>query len=284
MSTNISEIKLNLLEELGQGDINLPSLPSVAQRIQSAFEDQLATAQTIGVIIQSDPIISAKMIRVANSPLYAGRVPIEDVNQAVARLGMKTTQGLVMGFAVKDLFHAESRKVKQKLEATWKESVHVASLCRILSERLVGFDKEQAQLAGLVHNIGAVVILNYLQDKPEILDDDAALDELMTSFCPVASGLLLKDWSFAEEYTEAGAEHGDWMRDKDEAPDLCDLVIIARYHAMIGTRRQSGLPPINDLPAFKKTGMNLLSIKDIISFLESSREKLKSISASLGFF
>lgn len=284
MPSDVSQVKTQLLEELKNGDITLPSLPNVAQRIHSAFEDNLVTPQTIGVILYSDPIVSAKMIRVANSPLYAGRVPIEDVNQAVTRLGLNLTRNLVMGFMVKDLFDASSSRIRTRMQAVWKHSVHVASLCRLLSENLSGFDREQAQLAGLVHNIGDVVIVNYVKDMPEIVDDDATFNELLESSRPQVSGALLEKWNFAPEFIQVGQEHGDWLRNKEGAADLCDLVILARYHALIGTSQQRNLPPIATLPAFTKANMNELSIEEIIQFLEASREKLKSISESLGVF
>ncbi len=62
-----SMFQIQLFRDLLDGKLKLPSLPDVALRIQQAFDDNLVTAETVGVIIQSDPVITAKMIMVARA-------------------------------------------------------------------------------------------------------------------------------------------------------------------------------------------------------------------------
>ncbi len=281
-TTEQSMFQIRLFKDLLEGSVELPSLPDVAQRIQQAFADNLVTPETVSVIIQSDPVITAKMIMVANSSLYGGRAQIESLQQAVVRLGMETTRKLVMTYAVKELFNSETSAMRAHMHAVWKHSQHVASLCRLLASSLDGFDVEQAQLAGLVHDIGKVAILQYAQHHPELRDDQASLLAAVQALRPQITGMLLEQWNFGAEFVAVGEECEEWFRNPADQADLCDLVLIAQYHAMIGTPQQKSLPPIAALPAFAKLGMGNLAIEQIIEFLQKSRDKIKAIEAHLG--
>jgi HD-like signal output (HDOD) protein len=281
-ATEQSMFTIRLFKDLLAGDLKLPSLPDVAQRIQQAFADNLVTADTVGVIIQSDPVITAKMIMVANSALYGGRAPIESLQQAVVRLGLENTRKLVMTYVIKDLFDSKTSEMKSHMHAVWKHSQHVASLCRLLAGSLDGFDVEQAQLAGLVHDIGEVAILQYAQQHEELRNNLEKLLEAVKLMRPQITGMLLDEWKFGPEFVTVGQECEDWFRNPADQPDLCDLVLIAQYHSMIGTPRQRSLPPIAVLPAFAKLGMGDLDITQVMEFMKKSRDKIKSIEAHLG--
>jgi HD-like signal output (HDOD) protein len=283
-ATEQSMFQIQLFKDLLAGDLKLPSLPDVALRIQRAFDDNLVTAETVGVILQSDPVITAKMIMFANSALYGGRAPIDSLQHAVVRLGLENTRKLVMTYAVKDLFNSATSEMKTHMHAVWKHSQHVASLCRLLADRLDGFNVEQAQLAGLVHGIGEVAILQYAQQYEELCGNSEKLLEVVKSMRPQITGMMLDEWKFGPEFVTVGEECEEWFRNPTDEPDLCDLVLIAQYHAMIGTPKQRSLPPIVALPAFAKLGMGNLGIEQIIEFMKTSRDKIKSIEAHLGSF
>jgi HD-like signal output (HDOD) protein len=281
-TTQQADFKIQLFKDLLSGKVKLPSMPNVAQRIQQAYADDLVTAETVGVIIQSDPVITAKMMMVANSPLYGGRVKISNLQQAVVRIGLENTRRLVMGYAVSDLFDTQSALMRKHMRAVWKHSVHVASLSRLLAESLAGFNVEKAQLAGLVHHIGEVAILQYAQQNDELRDNPTRLIDAVQSMRPQITGMLLEEWNFSDEMIRVGQECDDWFRNPNDQSDLCDLVLIAQYHALIGTSRQKGLPPIRLLPAFAKLGMDKLEVREIIGFLNRSRDKIKWIESHLG--
>jgi HD-like signal output (HDOD) protein len=222
------------------------------------------------------------MIMFSNSALYGGRAPIESLQQAVVRLGLENTRKLVMTCMVQDLFNSATSEMKMHMHLVWKHSQHVASLCRLLAEQLDGFDVEQAQLAGLVHGIGAVAILQYAQQHEEMRDNSEKLLEAVKLMRPQITGMMLDQWKFGPEFVTVGEECEEWFRNPTDEPDLCDLVLIAQYHAMIGTPKQRSLPPIAALPAFAKLGMGNLKIEQIIEFMKTSRDKIKSIEAHLG--
>lgn len=275
-------LTIQLFQDLVSGNLKLPSLPSVAQRIQQAFADDAVNAESICTIIQADPAITAKLIMISNSALYGGKTSIESLQQAVVRLGLETTRKQVMTYAVKELFQGKNPAMKAHMQKLWKHSQHVACLCRLMANHLQSFDLEQAQLAGLIHDLGEVAILQYAQENEELIGNPELLLKAVKKLRPQITGMLLNQWNFGPEFVTAGEECEDWFRNPADKPDLCDLVLIAQYHAYIGTEEMKGLPPVPSLPAFAKLGMGDLDVKQIIEFLKRSRNEIQAIEAHLG--
>ena len=277
-----NELTIQLFQDLISGNLSLPSLPNVAQRIQQAFADDSVNAEKICTLIQSDPAITAKLIMISNSALYRGQAQIETLQQAVVRLGLETTRKQVMTYAVKELFQSKTAEMKAQMQKLWKHCQHVACLSRLLANHLPGFDLEQAQLAGLIHDLGEVAILQYAQQNDELRDNPELLLHAVETLRPQITGMLLNQWNFGPEFVTVGEECEDWFRNPSDEPDLCDLVLIAQYHAMIGTPEINNLPPVKSLPAFAKLGMGDLDIKKIIEFLSRSRAEIQAIESHLG--
>ena len=274
-------LTLQLFQDLMSGNLKLPSLPSVASRIQQAFADDAVNAESITEIVLSDPAITAKLIMIANSALYRGQAEIESLQQAIVRLGLETTRKWVMTYAVKELFQSKNPDMKAQMQKLWKHSQHVASLCRLMAGQLEGFDVEQAQLAGLIHDLGEVAILQYAQDNEELISNPDLLMQAVHKLRPQITGMLLTQWKFSSEFVTAGEECEDWFRNPGDKADLCDLVLIAQYHALIGSAELKQLPPVQSLPAFAKLGMDHLGIDQILEFLEQSRAEIEAIEANL---
>jgi HD-like signal output (HDOD) protein len=275
-------LTIQLFQDLMSGNLRLPSLPSVAQRIQQAFADDAVNAESICTIIQADPAITAKLIMISNSALYGGQVKIDSLQQAVVRLGFETTRKQILIYAVKELFQGKTSSMNSLMKNLWKHSQHVACLCRLMANHLKGFDVEQAQLAGLIHDLGEVAILQYAQDNDDLIDNPELLMRAVTKLRPQITGMLLNQWSFGPEFVTVGEECEDWFRNPGDQPDLCDLVLIAQYHALIGTPEIKHLPPVATLPAFAKLGMGDLGVEQILEFLKRSRTEIEAIEAHLG--
>lgn len=277
-----SELTMHLFKDMTSGNVNLPSLPDVAMRIQQAFTTDNVDADTISRIIQSDPAITAKLIMVSNSPLYLGRDNIESLNQAVVRLGLETTQQLVMSYALKELFKSKSSLIKKRMQALWRHSRKVASLSKILARLTNNFDPERAQLAGLIHDLGEIAILQYAQDHSNLCEDEEKLLQVVKNLRPQITSMLLSKWNFGGDFVNVGEESEEWFRNPSNEPDLCDLILIAQYHSMIGTPEMAKLPPISKLPAFSKLGMGELTSPQILAFMAESKTEIEQIEALLG--
>jgi HD-like signal output (HDOD) protein len=163
------------------------------------------------------------------------------------------------------------------MQKLWKHSQHVACLCRLMANHLAAFDLEQAQLAGLIHDLGEVAILQYAQQNEALIEKPELLLKAVKKLRPQITGMLLNQWNFGSEFVTVGEECEDWFRNPSDKPDLCDLVLIAQYHAFIGTPEMKSLPPVSSLPAFAKLGLGDLGVDQILEFLKRSRAEIAAI-------
>ncbi len=230
----------------------LPSLPDTAVRIQLAIEDELSDAEAVARLIATDPAIATKLLKTANSALYGGRSPIETLTAAVVRLGIKTTRDLVLTFAIKEVFRTKNKQLRQRMTDLWEHSVYVAATCFVLAREVDGINPEEALLVGLVHDIGAIAIINYAANDQQRISDLEELEQAISCMCGELGALILRRWKFTPKI--AGAVRGSeyWLREHDGAADFMDLLIVSQVHERLRNKETEGLPQIEDIPAFAK--------------------------------
>jgi HD-like signal output (HDOD) protein len=270
----------SLHEDLKNNCLKLPSLPDVAMRVGKAMRDETTDARTLAKIIQSDPAITTKLIKASNSPLYAGVTPVDTCSAAVVRLGSDTTHKLVLTFALRELFKTRSPILKAHMQALWEHSIKISAICYVLAKITKTFDAEHALLAGLLHDVGAIAILSYAENFPEIANNDEELDLVIEDMRGRVGASILQTWEFPEDLVIAAEEAENWLRDHPEPADTADLVITAQLHGFIGSTKTKGLPPLDQVPAFNKMELGDLSPKMSILILDKAEEKI-SLAESL---
>ena len=156
-------VNTDLLEEIRTDienkTLQLPTLPEVALQIRDEVESENTDAVKVATMVAKDAALSARLLQVANSPLYRGRVEIDSIQQAITRLGLKMVRSLVVSLAMKQIFQATSDTLDRQFRRIWDESLQVAAISRLLASAVPVLENEQAMLGGLVHNIGALPLL-----------------------------------------------------------------------------------------------------------------------------
>jgi len=243
------EFSSQLRKAIEQNKITLPTLPEVALKIRDAVEEDSSTAQQIAEMVATDAALSARLLQVANSPLYRGRVAIENIQMAVTRLGQKLVRSLVVSLAMKQIFQATSDTLDSRLRAIWEESVQVAAISRALAQT-VGLNREQAMLAGLIHNIGSLPILTMADCLPELMADPEKLDGFVEHLNPEIGKLILQTWGFSESLIKVPENYRNSSYDGGPAADYVDIVQVARLQTLAGMDPKWLLAP-----AFSKLGL-----------------------------
>jgi HD-like signal output (HDOD) protein len=151
-------IRPQIIERLDQVD-NLPTLPQVFTVLLSVIEADRSSAADLARIICADQSLTARILKYANSPFFRGRERIENVQQAVVRLGFEELKGISLTALVYEGLFRQSPGAYFNRTQFWKHSVLVGYATAGLVERLrmdsfsaVGF------VAGLLHDIGIVVL------------------------------------------------------------------------------------------------------------------------------
>ncbi|HHO68806.1 MAG TPA: HDOD domain-containing protein, partial [Gammaproteobacteria bacterium] len=213
-----------LIHDLESGELQLPTLPEVALRVRDAVEDEDATANRIAEIIAMDAALSARLIHVANSPLYRGRKEIDRLPMVVSRLGNSLVRSLVTSQVMKQMFQATSDAVDQRLRGVWEHSVQVAAIARALAAQFTKVAPDQAMLAGLLHDIGVLPVLYRAEERDELLEDTDLLDDLIKELHGCIGAAILRHWKFPDSLVAVAAEHENLQRSHDGPADLIDVV------------------------------------------------------------
>ena len=262
-------------DDIKYNRLALPTLPEVAMKVRKVVENPNASVSQMAKVLNADPALSARLLRVANSPLHRARSPIESVQTAVARLGVKLVRNLVSALVMEQLYNSGSNKrINEELSKLWTHSVSVAALSNVMARKFTSLSADEAMLAGLLHDIGKLPVLVSAEDQPGLLDDPKALDSLLSDIHCEVGQAILESWEFSPEITECVYEHEQLDRDKSPDIDLCDVVMLANLHSHIGTGHPHTKVNWNNIPAFKKLG---LDPDESVRIMAEARDEVREI-------
>lgn len=278
MASSTAEIFVKeVIADLKKGTLKLPTLPDVAMRARQAIDDEHSTSSDIAAVISSDPALSARLILMANSAMMRGQTEIEDLNHVVSRLGLKMIRDLVTSIVVKQMFVAQSPATEKRLRKAWEHSTSVAAISHVLAAQYTKLPPEQAMLAGLVHDIGALPIITKAEKFPELLKNEALLDKIITKLHTTLGRIILTAWGFPDELIQVASEHENLQRDSKQT-DLVDLVTVANLQSYVGTDHPLTQKDWSTIPAFGKLGLspevNVIDIDETSEDIEKARRAL----------
>jgi HD-like signal output (HDOD) protein len=260
--------------DLDARKFKLSSLPEVAMKIRNMLDSNDVGARQIAEVVNRDPVIAAKIIRAANSPIYFGAAKCESVQSAIVRLGLLTTKQLVIGFTLRDLFDISAPLLKKVMTETWQQSVDVAAISFVLARHTKLYDPEEAMLAGLVSNIGVLSVLNYAKNYPQLLENETLLHQWIDKLKGEVGAMVLENWQFPEEIVEVARGCEDWPRCPTTRADLCDLVLVATLHSYIGKRRHPAPPRLDQVPAYQKLALGKLTPELTLQILVEAKDQI----------
>lgn len=254
MSNIVETIREDILEAIENDKLILPTLPEVALKVRDIAEDENSAIADLVNVISTDTALSARLIRVCNSPLFRGSRAIENLNMAVSRLGMAYTSNLAMGLAMEQMFQATSDMIDKRLRATWQTSTEVAGICHVLAQQYTRLKPDQATLAGLVHQIGVLPVLRYVEDQ-DIQVSSMMLDKIIEILHPRIGAAILKRWDFPAELLVVPMEYQNFQREVPE-PDYADLVTLATLQLVSGSEHPLSELDRTTVTAYGRVGLD----------------------------
>ena len=258
-----------------ENTLSLPSLPQVALRLKKALEDPEIAIAEISNIIQFDTAIVAKLIQVANSVFYAGESPITNCHNAVIRLGLDGTRRVVMGVSLKQLFYSENQPLMSMMQANWRNSIYLSSLCFVLAKESKTVSPEDALLAGLICDIGRIPILNFAEQQRDVAPNLMELKTATPFLSPSVGTLMLHNLGFPPDLVNVPKFAEDWFYESgEEKLTLIDIVILAKLHSYFGSRKARYLPYLNTIPAYVKLNQGKLNADFSLNVLHKAQERI----------
>lgn len=275
-SNQIEQFWHDLVSDIKANRVVLPALPDIALKTRKMLDDPKVTASQVAKVINADAVLTTRLLRVANSPLYRTRSQIEDVRTAVTRLGSANVRSVVTSLAMEQLYQSKlASPVKKKfLSRNWEHSVHVAALCHIIADTYTSLKPDEAMLAGLIHDIGKLPILEYSELLPDIMENENALNRLLEVLHTRVGALVLRAWKFPEDLISAVAEHENLQRDPGTDPDYGDVVLVANLLSYIGTDHRHTRLDWSTIPAFSRLA---LTPEESIEVIKNAREQIQEI-------
>ncbi len=265
-----------VLASIDNKELILPTLPDAALKLRKLIDDPNVSASQVVLAISSDPVISAQVIKTANSAAFYGKPPVGDVTDAVSRLGYRLLHNTVLAITVGKMFHSNNSVINKRLKSVWEHSREVASISYVIALHQKHLQPDHAMMAGLIHDIGALPVCLFAEQKGMELDAET-LDSLILK-CHEQVGLrLLKNWNFPQDLIDVAAEHENFHRDEGSATkaNYTDVVIVANLQERVTAK----VTAWNNIAAVKKLG---LTPEDCQNFLERFAEQISVMQGMLG--
>lgn len=168
-------------------------LPDAVTQIKKLIDDDAATMQDIAEIINFDPALMVQILKIANSALYKFPNKIDSISKAIQVIGTNAVYDLVIAFGICRAFEKLNTNVID-LERFWETSVFCALLNKHFAEKFIKKDAERMFVAGLLHNLGELVMVQF---NPDIAEKCAQFNETET---PV----MLQKKHFESTYADVG--------------------------------------------------------------------------------
>lgn len=278
-STSAPDNDLALLQRIisdaKSGRLRLPSLPDLAIKVRAAVNEPRRSSADIARLVQFDPALAARLIQIANSPLYRGARKYDNCHSAISRIGMEPSRNLIVSFTLRNLFKARTPLLCERLQQTWQHSCRVAAISSVLARLTPGLDPDRALLAGLVHDIGVLPLLQYIETL-QLDTNPERLDKLIGRLRAALGTFVLKTWQFEADIAGIPTHAEDWGRDSGSAVDYGDIVQVAHVHSQFGRGGYSG-PPLPELRAYQKLTISRLGPGCSLELLEQSQQEIAEV-------
>jgi len=225
------KLKADLLENLKE----LPTLPTVVAQLMMTLNEPTSSARDLERLISNDQAIAARLLKLANSAFYGLPGKVTSLGRAITLLGFNTVRSLVLTIGVVDKFSGKSAGQYFDRGEFWEHSLSVAMASRLLGAKDAKLSPEEAHIAGLLHDIGKVIMDFLMPDKfqqamRQVTEDGLEHLEAETQFVGLAHdevGSLASDkWRFPEFLLEV-CRHHHHPEEATQYPDVVQLVALA---------------------------------------------------------
>jgi HD-like signal output (HDOD) protein len=168
-----------LLDRLKSGEC-LPALSPVATALVELASNESTSAKELVSLIEKDPALTVRLIRLANSAFFQGAVPVTTLHQAVVRVGFDRLRIMALSISLRDTFPM-GKVGPIDFQKFWKISLYRAMVAKAVARRLKGINPEEAFTAALILEIGLLVFYDlFLKPAPpEVSIELEPLEELL---------------------------------------------------------------------------------------------------------
>ena len=256
---------------LEKPEIKLPVLPQIGVQVQKLIARDDCTFDQIADMVGLDASMSARILEVANSPLYAGVEQIRNLQHAVSRIGLRETRNILQAVAAENLFKASDKRLTEMMKSLWMHSLACAYSNEILARFLSIPESEDFFMMGLLHDIGKLLIIQMLQQAVEDkiwsrdnVSEEMLLQVMQTLHNPLGLRLMQK-WGYPEAFHNVISQHNN----DDKVQEFGEPVVVTYFSNLL--TRKMGFSLLENDEAL----LNRHEIAQALNMDSSTREKIE---------
>lgn len=262
---------------------SLPTIPAVMRKILNIIENPYVSLTKIGNFISNDPVLTTRVLKMVNSPIYGFPGRIYSVNQALILLGLNVVKGMLFGVSV---FEA----MQKTMLGLWEHSVGSAITARVIANKIDFKDVEEVSVGALLHDIGKVILSLKFPDvyKKVLLEAEKNLvwiGDIEKKYFGInhsqAAAWVTEKWHFPKALTDMIENHhkpysSKYANIQTAIIHLSDIIVRARG---IGFAGDNFVPVLNN-DAWSILRLNEEVLKDIYSEIDIALEDSEEFAIS----
>ncbi len=188
--------------------LHLPPAPQILLKFIHLSENDTATMPELAALLKQDPSLAARILTVSNSVAFLKGKPTHNLVKCLVNLGLRLSRTLAACLVVQNVFTPTSQGKRYEYEGFWQHSLLVAELCRYIAEDIHYPDPEEAYLAGLMHDIGELLLLGGIENRYsgilESCQNEQILysreEHLLGTNHSVVSAWLIEKWGLSSSF------------------------------------------------------------------------------------
>ncbi len=231
---------MNLVDTILSSTVQLPPFPALLHKVLQVMDDSKSSAQDVVDILQYDQAITANILAVCNSAYFALNRPVHSLREALVRIGFNQLMEIILSRGSAFLFYRAFKGYDLEEGALWRHSVTCGLLSQVISRRVEGKSTPTQFTAGLLHDVGKVVLSEFVKDQygeikrlveKKCFSFMEAEKEVLGIDHAELGGKISEQWQFPEMIVSAIRYH----HTPDRAPQhrelvnliyLCDVVAL----------------------------------------------------------
>lgn len=268
----------------------LPVLPQIAVAVLRIAANPDGNSRRLEDVLEQDTGLAARVLKVANSAYYGMPQKVRSINAATQLLGMRTLQSIVVSVAYHQLIEGKAAPGEFDNVAFWRHSLAVGCIARTLAHTVLPESKEELYTAGLLHDVGMLVLATFYPEEFDkvvvvsrlgILPQALAEEHIFGFTSADAGALLAQKWGFGSILEDAVRRHSS-VGPADRVHRATALISVANTLAHeAGLTNQSGPYPVpidkGALEAAEITNAKLEEIRANIDNVVGSAEDVYRI-------
>ncbi len=262
----------------------IPPLPQSIIQVLEITRNDKSSAQDLAKVFERDPTLAVSILKLANSPFYGFTSKISTISHAVVRLGLETVKSIALTSSTHDMLNKEIPAYDLGEGMLWQHSITSGACARIIAQRIGYEDCEEAYIAGLLIDIGKIILSSFAGDQfkqvversnKDNIPFNKAEQEILGFGHPQVGGRIIKKWNFPSALVETVQYH----HQPDKAKTNKVLTYIVHLADAISCMLGVGLGSDGLMYVFEENTLDVLGLskEDIESIMIELADKIQDI-------